>query len=218
MKLSLQLSPSKETIPFDNQYLLMKRLHHWLGSNDLHDELSLYSFSWLQGGRANRQGLHFPSGSSWQIGFWDKKAAKRLISTIRQTPEVIGGMEVQEIQLLADLECESSCVFKVASPVLAKSFDGSGIKHWIYEDKEADQVMTTTLKSKLRKAGLAEDGVSVSFDRTYQRAKTQLVDIKRIKNRASMCPVKVTGSPEQIDFAWQVGVGHLTGCGFGALW
>ena len=41
--------------------------------------------------------------------------------------------------------------------------------------------------------------------------------INGIKNKASICPVIVKGTSEQIAFAWNVGVGNSTGIGFGAL-
>jgi CRISPR-associated endoribonuclease Cas6 len=79
--------------------------------------------------------------------------------------------------------------------------------------------MTKTMQTKLRAAGLEQhaDAVSVRFDTSYAGAKTKLVDIHGIKNRTSVCPVIVEGSPEAVAFAWDVGVGHSTGAGFGAL-
>ncbi|MGN9307593.1 CRISPR-associated endoribonuclease Cas6 [Enterococcus faecium] len=57
----------------------------------------------------------------------------------------------------------------------------------------------------------------MSFDRTYYAAKTKLVYYKNIGNKTSICPVIIEGTPEQIAFAWNVGVGNSTGIGFGAL-
>jgi CRISPR-associated endoribonuclease Cas6 len=115
----------------------------------------------------------------------------------------------------------SRYTFKVGSPVLAKSKEVDGkVKHYIYSDSEADATLTATLRHKLDRAGLdvSHDRVVVSFDRSYQNPKTKLVTIKdNIANRASICPVIVEGIPEAVQFAWNVGVGHGTGSGFGSL-
>ena len=90
-------------------------------------------------------------------------------------------------------------------------------KHLTYEDEEADYYLTETLKKKLQSAKL-DYNIRVSFDRSYFKSKTKLVKINEIKSRANFCPVIIEGEPEAIKFAWNVGVGHSTGCGFGALY
>jgi CRISPR-associated endoribonuclease Cas6 len=72
------------------------------------------------------------------------------------------------------------------------------------------------MQHKLAVAGLPQD-ISIAFDRTYHKAKTKLVSIKGIQSRANECPVIIKGAPELINFAWNVGIGHSTGSGFGAL-
>ncbi len=72
------------------------------------------------------------------------------------------------------------------------------------------------MNKKTRAAGIDGD-VKVYFDPDYLNPKTKLVEINGIKNRSTMCPVIIEGTPENILFAWNVGVGHSTGCGFGAL-
>jgi CRISPR/Cas system endoribonuclease Cas6 (RAMP superfamily) len=67
MRLHLSLTPNTEPVPFNYQHQLTGALHKWLGENELHDKISLYSFSWLRG-RAERVdgGLnhrHLGSGS-----------------------------------------------------------------------------------------------------------------------------------------------------------
>lgn len=71
MRLHLQLSPSREVVPFNHLPVLTGALHKWLGPNQEHGGLSLYSFSWLQGGRATRNGLRFDDGATWMISALD---------------------------------------------------------------------------------------------------------------------------------------------------
>jgi CRISPR-associated endoribonuclease Cas6 len=73
------------------------------------------------------------------------------------------------------------------------------------------------MQRKLALAGLPTDNVKVTFDLTYHQPRTKVVIYKGIGNRANICPVIVEGSPQQVAFAWEVGVGNSTGIGFGAL-
>lgn len=47
MRLHLRLSPNTTPVSFDHLHQLTGALHKWLGENEVHDELSLYSFGWL---------------------------------------------------------------------------------------------------------------------------------------------------------------------------
>jgi hypothetical protein len=51
MRLHIQLSKNTTIVPFNYQEQQVSKLHYWLGKNEIHDKLSLYSFSWLKNGR-----------------------------------------------------------------------------------------------------------------------------------------------------------------------
>ena len=51
MRIHLSTSANNELVPFNYQQKLIGVLHRWLGTNELHDKISLYSFSWLKGGK-----------------------------------------------------------------------------------------------------------------------------------------------------------------------
>jgi len=69
MRLRLLLTPSCEPVPFTYPYRLAGVLHRWLGQNDWHDNLSLYSFGWLQGGRLGKGGCTSRRGRSGRSAF-----------------------------------------------------------------------------------------------------------------------------------------------------
>ena len=126
-------------------------------------------------------------------------------------------MIVKEIVLQKTPEFQTGKLFTVNSPVLVRELVEKEQKHILFSELKSDEILTNTLKSKLLKAGLDDEGVSVFFDRTYPQAKTKLVNYRNIGSKANICPVIIEGTPEQIGFAWNVGVGHSTGIGFGAL-
>lgn len=215
LNLTLQSNPQTE-LPFDYQHKLVQTFHGWLPSNDIHDDISLYSLSWLSGGRAVDGKLVFPNGANWFISFHDERIAKHLLAGMLRQTETTFGMRVMDVQILEEPDFGETARFICASPILAKEREGDVTHHRTFNDATADDILTKTLQTKLTNAGLSTD-VSVRFDRTYPHAKTKLVTIKDIKNRASMCPVIVEGAPESVSFAWSVGIGHSTGVGFGAI-
>ncbi len=217
MRLHFSLSPNTLIVPFDYQHSLIGTFHKWMEKNVIHDEISLYSLSWLQGSKIVKNGFDFSNGAKWFISFWDEEIGKQLIMNAMKNPEVCCGMHVNEIQIQDTPEFGSKERFVASSPIFIRKYDETRKAiHLTYKDKDAGEYLTETLTKKLKYADLNFEA-KVYFDRNYQAPKTKLVKINNINNRASFCPVIIEGSPEAIKFAWNVGIGHSTGCGFGAL-
>lgn len=51
MRPNLRLTGNTQPVPFDHLHQLTSALHKWLGTNEEHNRLSLYSFSWLDGAK-----------------------------------------------------------------------------------------------------------------------------------------------------------------------
>lgn len=220
MRLNLRLSPNTEPVPFDHLHRLTGALHKWLGENEVHDSLSLYSFGWLRNARTCRGALDFPGGTAWTVSFASPDLGKRLLSGVLDAPEVTCGMTVQEIQLAETPSFDSGHRFLVDGAVLTRrNRDDGGRDHLTFEDPAADDTLTRTLRHKLTVAGMDADAehVRVRFDREWRGAKPKVVTLKGIQYKTSVCPVIVEGSPEAVRFAWLAGVGELTGSGLGAL-
>ncbi|GAA4415278.1 hypothetical protein GCM10023187_45640 [Nibrella viscosa] len=106
------------------------------------------------------------------------------------------------------------------SAILARKTRPDGTRAYLlWKDPETDQVLTHIMRQKLSKAGLTDNhmDIQVCFDRTYIDARTKLATIKNIQHKGSECPVIVSGTPEAVQFAWLVGIGDLTGSGFGGV-
>lgn len=220
MRLNLRLTGNTEPVPYDHLHHLTGTLHKWLGDNALHDGTSLYSFGWLQKARPRNGHLTFPQGADWRVSFHDPDVAKRLIEGIMTDPTVFAGMRVFEVKEQATPAFSGCHRFEVAAPVIARRDRADGGKDYLlYDDEAAPEALTRVLRWKLTQAGFDGDHLdaTVQFDRTYRRARTKLATIKGIRHKGSECPVVVTGTPEAVRFAWTVGVGELTGSGFGAL-
>jgi CRISPR-associated endoribonuclease Cas6 len=220
MRLHFTLSPNQQPVPFAYQHFLTGAFHKWLGPNQHHDDISLYSLSWLDGSFMKNGALEFPHGARWFISLYDESLVEIIVNHALVDPEVCCGMRVIRIEQQATPHFGDRYTFKVGSPVLAKSNEIDGkVKHYTYADPEADATLTATLRHKLDRAGLSapHNQATVSFDKTYRNPKTKLVTIKDTRNRATICPVIVEGTPEAVAFAWDVGIGNGTGSGFGSL-
>jgi len=221
MRIHLYLKAQKP-VPFDYLPTLKSAFHLWTGHNTLlHDGLSLYSYGWLRGGRAGRGGIYFAEGASWFISAPGREVIHQVVSGVLRAPDLGLGLTVQDVRLQEAPEFGAGeQPFRVASPVFIKHEIGPGkpADHLLPGHELADELLTTTLRHKLRQAGLAEAGATVRFDPAHvATAKRKLFRYKQVQCRGSICPVLVGGSAEQIQFAWEVGVGHSTGIGCGAL-
>ena len=220
MRIYLHLTPSTEPVPFNYQQSLVGAFHHWLGENELHDDISLYSLSWLQGGRmrADKQGLEFPEGARFFISSPLKTLHQQAVAGIFKKADIRWGMKVHEVRMRTTPDFGEEQVFRVESPVfIQRHIEGRPHpKHYLYTDSESDTCLTETLQHKLRRFELDEP-VEVSFDRNYAKPYEKLITYRNMKLKGSVCPVTVKGSPRVVQFAWEVGVGNSTGIGFGAL-
>ncbi len=221
MRFRLHVSPNTTPVPFNHVHRLLGVLHKWLGpSNPEHDAMSIYSMGWLKGAETQNGALHFPHGATWALGFWGYDPTRRLSEGILADPELFCGMKVKAIEAVPLPDFESPHTFRVASPVIARRHRPDHSQEYLlWDDPRADAVLTHTLRKKLAAAGFSGEHreVVVSFDRSYRKAHAKLTTIKGIHHKGSLCPVTIAGTSEALTFAWTVGVGELTGSGFGAL-
>jgi CRISPR-associated endoribonuclease Cas6 len=218
MRIKLKLTPNTQKFPFNYQHELTGVVHKWLGQNDLHGQISLMSYGWLRGGKAVQGGLDFPFGAEWFISFWNEQAAKTMLAGLLKYPDTCYGMRVSEAALMETPAFGNLHLFNASSPVLTrKNINDRERQELFYTEPEATETLTRTLMTRLETAGLESKGVRVAFDRNNQRAKTKMITYKGNHHRVSLCPVWVEGTPDQIAFAWHVGIGELTGSGFGGV-
>jgi CRISPR-associated endoribonuclease Cas6 len=220
MRIYLTTTPSRRLFPYNYQKRLTGAIHKWLGAdNAIHGQTALFSFSGLNRAvAASNAGLRFPDGAQWFISAFDPELLKRLIKGINADPIVMEDMVVNEIIIQEDPAFGEARIFKVGSPVLVKQkLSLSQTHHCVFSESIADEILTNVLRFKLAKAGLNNENVRVEFQRQYQGAKTKLIQYDGIGNKVNVCPIAIHGSPTQLAFAWNVGVGHSTGIGFGSL-
>ena len=219
MRIHLKTTANTTPVPFDYQQKLVGTIHKWIGNNSIHDKISLYSFSWLNGGRMIDNALQFTNGASMFISFFDDNIIKRIIKTILDAPEMFCGLTVTDITIDNEPQLLERDTFMCASPIFIKrKLENGRIKQYNYNDDEANLYLKETLLSKMKEAGIEDDSLDIRFDLSYKNKKTKLVRYHGIGNKANFCPVIIKAKPETKLFAWNVGLGNCTGIGFGAIY
>lgn len=218
MRIYLKLNRTSKIIPFNYQHYLTGAIHKWIGNNnELHGQPSLYSFSWLLNVDINVAGIKTKDTSFFFIGAHDEYLIKRIIKGILEDPSLFFDICITDIQIENSPGFTTKEKFFTASPIFIKRRFDNEEKHITYADPRSSTFLTETLQKKLQIAGLLSEGLRVSFDTKYPTPKTKIITYKIINNKVNVCPIIIEGSPEQIAFAWNVGVGNSTGIGFGAL-
>lgn len=220
MRIHIRTTPNTEKVDFNYQHKLVGVLHKWLGSNDLHGKISLYSFSWLMNARSTEGGLNYPEGATFFVSFYEDQYLKQIIRTILDDPEMCYGMRVLDVTVEEEPDFLERTLFRTASPIFIRRYDEEKNKHYTYEDKESGELMKETLLHKMKLAGLPlDETLQIRFETSAPNKKIKLIDYRGIKNRVSQsCPVIIEGKPQTKAFAWNVGLGSSTGIGFGAIY
>jgi len=218
MRLYLHVTGNSKPIPFNYQSYLTGAIHKWLGNNKYHGVLSLYSFSWFENVIIQKNtGIMLNSNSYFFISAFEDNLIKKIIKGIMIDPSIYFDSKVADIQIKDTPAFSSTEKFFIGSPVFIKRRFDNSEKHITYDHPRCNEYLTETLKKKLKAANLPSDKVQVKFDPSFIPPKTKIIKYKEISNRVNICPVTIVGTPEQIGFAWNVGVGNSTGIGFGAL-
>lgn len=218
MRIYLKLSKNNQEVPFNYQQLMTGVIHKWLGhQNKIHGQQSAFSFSWIQNTEANKKGINLKDHSYFFISAFDVGIIKNIIRGILTDPSMFHGIQVKDIQVANVPTFSNSNRFIMASPVLLKVKDEDNIRHVTIEHSDFEEVLTLNFKNKLQKAGISDHDLNISLDPNSSYRKTRLITYKGINNKTSLAPIIIEGNPEQIAYAWCVGLGNSTGIGFGAL-
>lgn len=219
MRIHIRLNSSTEIVPFEHQSKLVGTIHKWIGADNAeHGDVSLFSFSRLDGGKAVKgKGLRFENGSSFFISAYKDDLIKAIVWGIQQDKTMFCGLSVLEIVLEQNPDLTNRELFYPSSPIFIKRHTEQHTEHIVYTDERAASLLKETLHTKMKLAGIVDDDFEIYFNTSDKGAGTKLINYNGIGNKASWCSVTIKGSSETKLFAWNVGLGNSTGIGFGAI-
>ncbi len=218
MRIYIKLSKAEKLLPFNYQELLTGVVHKWIGeNNEVHGKPNRYSFSWIQNTVAEKGGLRLKNDAYFFIGSYDSDLLKKIIKGIIEDSEMFYGIRATDVQIGNIPNFNSMQEFLMASPVLLKVKQETGVKHVTIEDDTFEELLTQSFKNKLQGAEIDSEGVMIKVNPKSTYRSTKLVTYRGIKNKTSLVPIIIEGNQEQIAYAWCNGLGNSTGIGFGSL-
>lgn len=216
MRIYIKLNKNKIPIKYNYQELMTGVIHKWLGKeNNIHGQSARFCFSWLQNTKANQNGINLTKDSYFFIGAYDTEIIKKIMKGILESPEMFNGASAKEVILQESPTFKVIEHFLMASPIFLRRKEDR--KHLTYKDDEFEGALNDNCKIKLRKAEIVTNGFEIKLDPDNRFRTTKLITYNGIDNKATVAPVLIKGSQEQIEYLWSVGLGHSTGIGFGAL-
>ena len=217
MRIYFKIKTTNKIVPFDHQPLLTGTIHKWLGWNNVHGNVSLYSFSWLEGGKKAGTGLRFEKETSFFFSSYKSDLIKKMVTGIQNDPNLFNGFMVSEIIIQEEPDFSNRELFFTASPIFIKRKVGNEVDHIRYDDPRASAYLKETLQTKMKRAGINNNMFNIRFDLKSPYATTKKITYNGVQNRANWCPVIIEGNVGIKQFAWNVGLGNSTGIGFGAI-
>jgi CRISPR-associated endoribonuclease Cas6 len=220
MRLKINLSKNNAVVPFNYNRKLTGVVHRWLGEeNNLHGNVSLYSFSGILNAKLVRNGLNYPFGAEFFISFHEENYLKKIIESISNDNHVLFGMNVTSIDIQDNPDLSQKNIFKPGSPIFVSRVIDNNKFHYTYEDENTNLFLVETLKKKMKIAGLPDDNtLKIEFYTSYPKKRIKINTYGNTKNKVNDCPVIIEGTNETKVFAWNVGLGNSTGIGYGSIY
>ena len=84
MRICIRIQSEKKPVPFNIQPIITGAIHKWIGPNEVHNKTSMYSFSWLNGGRKKGDHLIFENETSFEFSAHNNDLIKKMINGIQR--------------------------------------------------------------------------------------------------------------------------------------
>lgn len=211
MKLRFQADTQGTILPYD--YPSQIGREYYRRTTGDHDGQSTHSIGWIRGGEvdATRQGLVISGTPTWSLGVGRTAPLKDFLASVDEDPELLDGVEISYPRPVSAPE-KSSVLYFAESPVLARR----GREHLRYDDPKANETITHSLKLKLQKLVGQEVPVQAEFVPT-ESAQTKVMSTGKARHMGNLCRIRVETAPEAQKLVASVGIGALTGMGFGSV-
>jgi len=187
----------------------------WLGrDNALHDATSLYSLGQIKGGRPANGNLYFSGDAFLLFSALNETSVNQVLAGAFGSGVL--GFAVRNVQIIPDRVVDGWAHYVMASPVHLRSRDKAFLTSTEEVGALADAILRVG-RLKLGLAGLSVDelrAASIIWKPHRKRSAATHFDNYIIKS--IVCDVALDASPEGHRVLQTVGIGQLTGMGFGA--
>jgi CRISPR-associated endoribonuclease Cas6 len=211
MKLRFQADTRGTILPYDYPARIGREFYRRTTGD--HDGQSTHSIGWIRGGQvdATRQGLVISDTPTWTLGVGRTSSLESFLESVEEDPELLDGVEIGHPRPVS-LPEQSSVLYFAESPVLARR----GREHLRYDEAKADATITRSLETKLQK--LLGEEVPVEAEFVPQGTpQTKVMSTGKARHMGNLCRIRVETTPEAQKLVSSVGIGALTGMGFGSV-
>ncbi|MFB6272398.1 MAG: CRISPR-associated endoribonuclease Cas6 [Salinibacter sp.] len=211
MKLRFQADTQGAILPYDYPARIGREFYRRTEGD--HDGQSLHSIGWIRGGEVDvtRQGFVITGTPRWSLGVGRTGPLEAFLESVDEDPEILPGVQIRYPEPVSP-PAKETVEYVADSPILARR----GREHLRYDDPEADAVLTRSLETKLHKLTGGEVPVQAAFAPT-DAARTKVMSTGKAEHRGNLCRIRVETRPEAQKLVPSVGVGALTGMGFGSV-
>lgn len=211
MKLRFRADARGAILPYDYPAQIGRAFYRRAEGD--HDGQSLHSIGWIRGGEVDttRQGLVISGSPRWSLGVGRTGPLESFLESVERDPEILPGVEIHYPEPISPPE-ETSVTYFAESPILARH----GREHLRFDDPKAGETITKSLEAKLRKLTGEEVPVEAEFVPT-ETARTKVMSTGKARHKGNLCHVRVETIPKAQKHVPSVGIGALTGMGFGAV-
>lgn len=224
MRIELILSDNEYPIPFNYNHKLISSLHRIIGMpNRWHDmKYSPYSISTVLEAKASEKGIYTTKGvSKIIITSHFEEFIYDLIEGLKCDNKLFFGVRVIRI-VESDIQLHKDRFFAASPIFLPHRLEDGSVQHLTFDNPFSSHRMLESCKSKMKVYDISGDIEAIYFDTTYKKSKTTLIKANKnskIKThrKANICPIIIKADKEVKQFLCDVGVGALTGSGFGCL-
>lgn len=229
MRIVVRLSRNKEIVDFNNQEKLNKYIHKCLGdNNEYHNKASDYAISMLMGGKVNndKSGLDFINGAYFTISSPNVEFINKLIMGIVQNRDFGYGMEFLTFQPIEEdiIDFDDNNIydhhFVTLTPFVIRyqSDKYRNKSYLLLNDDNFSERVTEHTKNKLKRLypNLNVDELKVEIP-SNRNHKIRKFNYKKNHIIGNLCHINVTTTSEVARILYSVGIGGLTGSGYGTL-
>lgn len=227
MIIKVYFQKPNRTIRFDEQYNVRGFVYNMLGdkASKYHDKFSPFSVSFVQGGKMkqDKSGIIFEENPYIQISTTHNEIYEDFIESIEnaidnKTANLCGLYPIRYEDYL-DFKCNKTFdVIKTISPILLKKdwYKGGEKRkinckdeNWLYE-------LNKNCKEKLQHEGIEDNSFKIVIG-NKDAMRTKMITIGGVFNPCTDGVMTVYGKENTRRKLYELGLGHSTGIGFGAI-
>lgn len=224
MRLKINFTPNTDKVP-NNLSVVNSFIHTkcFGNNNDLHNNVSNYNISRLEGGTIVDNGKHinYPNGGYLIITSPNQDILNKILVGVMNAQTIGYGMNFKSVDYIQENFYNGWNYFKtLTSGFILKKRDenGKNIGFYTLNDPDLTNVLKNQIIKKFKKINskLNFNDFEVHIDNHHSH-KVKNIYSKNVKNIANICQIRIKSNMDVAEAIYNYGIGQSTGSGFGTI-